>query len=181
MNTRLKSARYLTSLFILVACLAISAYSNAALDEVNLNLSGTVIEKTCGIDSTLQNKLVEFDKVSIKQLLKVGDQSTPKAFQFDFRNCPANGAVTITFTGQKDTSDTQLLALDNISGKAENVAIEIRDKDKNRIALDKKSQQFITDTNGRATAVFYANYIATKLPVKVGAANAKMQFSIEYE
>ncbi|STD18257.1 putative fimbrial protein [Enterobacter asburiae] len=53
-----------------------------------------------------------------------------------------------------------MLALNDAS-TASHVAVEIRDADKTRLALQQASQPVSVDAQGNATLSFYANYIAT--------------------
>lgn len=182
MQNRIKSIAYIVTLFGLSALHSLNAQNhNLKLDTINLTLSGVVTEKTCGVLSTEQDKYVPLGSIRVGQSMLKGDRSPLVPIRFEMSSCPANGAVTITFTGSKDSVDTELLAIDNIANKAKNVAIEISDKNKKRLALGKKSPPLSTDVNGNATALFYANYLVTQGAAEVGKANAKMQFSVEYE
>ncbi|ELW78429.1 MULTISPECIES: fimbrial protein [Acinetobacter] len=168
------------SVFYLSYSLTANA-NNIKLDAINLNLSGTVTEKTCGVLSTAQDKKIELGTIRLGKGMYKDDRSPRVQIPFDVSSCPANGLVTITFTGTNDTVDTQLLAIDNVPKKAKNVAIEISDKDKNRVVLGTKSKPITADANGNASLMFYANYIVTKDTAEPGVGNAKMQFSIQYE
>lgn len=168
------------SVFYLSYSLTANA-NNIKLDAINLNLSGTVTEKTCGVLSTAQDKKIELGTIRLGKGMYKDDRSPRVQIPFDVSSCPANGLVTITFTGTNDTVDTQLLAIDNVPKKAKNVAIEISDKDKNRVVLGTKSKPITADANGNASLMFYANYIVTKDTAEPGTGNAKMQFSIQYE
>ncbi|WP_336932215.1 fimbrial protein [Acinetobacter bereziniae] len=150
-------------------------------ESININLSGNVTEFTCSVASSAPVDKIELGTVLTKELLVAGNQSTPVPIRFELSNCPPNGTVTISFTGTSDPTDVELLAINNTSNKAENVAIEIRDQNKKRLALGQKSNPFIADTSGNALAIFYANYISTQSPAKAGHANAKANFSIEYQ
>lgn len=182
MQSKMKLIVSVITVFCLSAYQVSSAQNhNLRLDTINLTLSGVVTEKTCGVLSTEQDKYVPLGSIRVGQSMLKGDRSPLVPFRFEMSSCPANGAVTITFTGNQDTVDAELLAIDNIANKAKNVAIEISDKNKKRLALGKKSPSFSTDVNGNASALFYANYLVTQGAAEVGKANAKMQFSIEYE
>ncbi|MFX4312841.1 fimbrial protein, partial [Enterobacter sp. 63] len=92
--------------------------------------------------------------------------------------CPP-GAASITFSGKEDGSDSGLLAL-NDSSQASNVAVEIRDRDKTRLALQQASQTVAVDAQGNAELSFYANYIATADNPQPGRADADATFMINY-
>lgn len=182
MQNRMKSLAYFVTLFGLNALHSSYAQNhNLRLDSINLTLSGVITEKTCGVLSTEQDKKIELGTIRLGKGMFKGDRSSHVPIPFDVSSCPANGLVTITFTGTSDTVDTQLLAIDNVPKKAKNVAIEISDKDKKRVVLGKKSEPIKADVNGNASLMFYANYLVTKDAAEPGIGNAKMQFSIEYE
>lgn len=151
------------------------------LDAVNLTLSGNITEKTCGVLNTEQDKKIELGTIRLGKGMFKGDRSPRVQIPFAVSSCPANGLVTITFTGTNDTVDNQLLAIDNVPKKAKNVAIEISDIDKKRVVLGQKSVPIKADANGNASLIFYANYFVTKDEAEPGVGNAKMQFSVQYE
>ncbi|MDG3557526.1 fimbrial protein [Acinetobacter bereziniae] len=168
------------SIFYL-GCAQTTYAQDLKLDAINLTLSVKVTEKTCGVLSTAQDKKIELGTIRLGKGMNKDDRSPRVQIPFDVSSCPANGLVTITFTGTNDTVDTQLLAIDNVPKKAKNVAIEISDKDKNRVVLGTKSKPITADANGNASLMFYANYIVTKDTAEPGIGNAKMQFSVQYE
>lgn len=72
-----------------------------------------------------------------------------------------------------------MLALNDAS-TANNVAVEIRDADKTRLALQQASQPVAVDAQGNAVLSFYANYIATADNPRPGRADADATFMINY-
>lgn len=170
---------------MLINCLNISnpAYANTSIElaKINIELYGVVTTASCGVLESEQEKYVKLGTISSKNLSQTGDQSAPIPFQFEMRNCPPDGSVTIRFDGVKDTDNIELLALENVTNKASNIAIEIRDQDKNRLAIGQQSTRFKVDADGHASALFYANYIVTKGQATAGSANANAQFSIQYD
>lgn len=160
-----------------------TTYANTSgeLGKINLELYGVVTTASCGVLESEQEKYVRLGTISSKNLSQTGDQSAAIPFQFELRNCPPDGTVTITFDGVKDTDNIELLALENATNKAENIAIEIRDHDKKRLAIGQVSQNFQVDADGHASALFHANYIVTKGQATAGIANANAQFSIQYD
>lgn len=99
-------------------------------------------------------------------------------FTLKLTGCPP-GAASITFSGKADGSNNGLLALNDAS-TASNVAVEIRDADKTRLALQQASQPVAVDAQGNATLSFYANYIATADNPQPGRADADATFMINY-
>lgn len=158
-----------------------AADSTVELGRINIELYGVVTTATCGVLESEQEKYVRLGTINSKSLTATGDRSTPIPFEFNMSNCPPNGSVTITFDGAKDTENIELLAIADGTNKAENIAIEIRDQDKNRLAIGQKSETFKVDTDGHVSALFYANYIVTQGQATAGTANANAQFSIQYD
>ena len=155
--------------------------TNVELGRVNIELSGVVTTTTCGVLNTEQEKYIHLGMITSQSLSSIGSKSTPVPIHFEMSNCPPNGTVTIMFDGRRDRDNRELLAIDNVRNKAENVAIEISNQDKKRLALGKKSEPFTTDNEGRVSALFYANYYVTKSQIEAGIANANAEFSIEYD
>ncbi|MGU4650757.1 fimbria assembly protein, partial [Escherichia coli] len=105
-------------------------------------------------------------------------RTQPMPFTLKLTGCPP-GAASITFSGKTDGSDSGLLALNDAS-TANNVAVEIRDADKTRLALQQASQPVTVDAQGNAVLSFYANYIATADSPQPGRADADATFMINY-
>lgn len=180
-----KTMRYLTFVIVVnglnLGQLCYAQDSNVELGRVNIELSGIVTLATCGVLSSEQDKYIQLGSIASKDLPSVGSQSKETPIHFEMSNCPPNGTVTLTFEGNRDTNNAELLAIDALINKAENVAIEIRDQDKKRLALGKKSEAISSNANGNVSALFYANYIVTKAQAQAGKANANAQFTIEYQ
>lgn len=180
-----KIAKY-TAYTIVMYYLNIAQFSHALdrrieLGQTNLELSGTVTTSTCGILSSEQDKYIDLGTVTSQRLVSAGSQSTPVPIHFEMNNCPPNSAITIMFNGTQDQENAELLAIEDRNNKAENIAIEISDQNKKRLALGENSQPFIVDNEGKISALFYANYFATKAQAKAGIANANAQVSIQYD
>lgn len=175
--------RQIQSMLLVLSLLAISQLSHTAnvLKEINLELYGNIRAFACTVMSPENNKTVDLGKQNTKNLSSKGDRSTATPIELKLTNCPPNGTVNISVIGSLDKIDNQLLAIDEVSGSAKNVAIEIKDKDKKRLPMGTKTTGLKTDSVGNFSTVFYANYIVTKLGTTAGSANSKMQFSIEYE
>lgn len=151
------------------------------LKEINLELYGNIRIWACGIMSSEDNRLIDLGKHSLKNLSSIDDRSTAIPISLSLSNCPPNGTVNISVIGNIDKTNNELLAVDEITNAAKNIAIEIRDKDKKRVPIGTKKVGLNTDSSGNLSTVFYANYIVTKPTVEAGAAKSKMQFIVEYE
>lgn len=155
----------------------VSKTNGATISEVNIELTGNIIDTSCIISGSSE-KTVELGKWATKQLPTAGSTTQAMAFTLQLTSCPS-GSAAVIFSGTPDSTNTELLAL-NGSSTAQNVAIEIRDKDRLRLPLQQQSQDVSIDSNGDATLLFYANYIATGGNITAGSANADVTFSITY-
>lgn len=167
--------RYI-SLALLTLCA--QAQAETALGEINIQLYGNIVDFTCVAEGDDSNKTVTLGTWPTKQLSTTGSRTQPVPFTLKLTGCPP-GAASVTFTGKVDGRDSSLLALNDASA-ASNVAVEIRDRDKTRLAMQKASQAVAIDAQGNAELSFYANYIATADNPQPGRADADATFMINY-
>lgn len=155
-----------------------SAQAATALGEINIQMYGNIVDFTCVAEGSDSDKTVTLGTWPTKQLSTTGSRTQPMPFTLKLTGCPP-GAASITFSGKADGSNNGLLALNDAS-TASNVAVEIRDADKTRLALQEASQSVAVDAQGNATLSFYANYIATADNPQPGRADADATFMINY-
>ena len=155
-----------------------NAWSATALGEINIQMSGNIVDFTCVAEGDDSNKTVTLGTWPTKQLRTTGSRTQPVPFTLKLTGCPP-GAASVTFTGKMDGHDNSLLALNDASA-ASNVAVEILDRDKTRLALQQASQTVAVDAQGNAELSFYANYIATADNPQPGRADADATFMINY-
>ncbi|MCX5469021.1 fimbrial protein [Acinetobacter sp. A-IN1] len=170
-------------LVVTVSVLGIShiGHTESILGKINYELYGVVTISTCGVLDSESEKYVDLGKYATKNLANVGDKSFAVAIPFDLSNCPPNGSVNVTFSGNKDSINNELLAIENNINSAKNIAIEISDNNKKRIPIGLKSENMLVDQNGNLSTLFYANYIVTQNRSIAGLANANAQFTVEYD
>jgi minor fimbrial subunit len=168
-------------LLTLLACLLVGgARADTALGEINIQLTGNIVDRTCIAAPGNVDKTVNMGTWATKQIRNTGDRSREIPFSLSLMGCPESGKVSITFSGTASASNSELLAL-NGSSTATHIALELRDSDRTRLPLDQASQEMTTNANGDATMVFYANYIAIANNPQPGIANADATFVINYE
>lgn len=162
------------------ACLlaAGGAQANNSLGQVNIRLSGTIVDFTCVAEGSDSDKAVPLGTWPTKQLSQAGSRTQLMPFSLKLTGCPP-GAASITFSGKPDDRDNELLALNDAS-QARSVAVEIRDGDKLRLPLQQASREVRVDAQGNARLSFYANYIATADNPQPGRADADATFTINY-
>lgn len=173
----------MTTLMLLCG-IAQTSTSHAAsnqLAKINLELSVDIVAFSCGISVDQNNKTVELGNWTSQFFKKKGDVTSEKIIQYNVSNCPAIPSVNFSFSGPKDGVEPELLAIESGTLAAKNVAIELLDSGKNRLALGKPSPKILLDNNGNGTATFYARYVATSLQPQAGHANATATFNIQYD
>lgn len=178
--------------FIIMNCYSLN-YAHADLGTYNFTLKGNATNSTCGVEESESHKIVDLGKNSTRQLKVPGAKGPRIAIPFNLSQCPPNAAVTFTFIGEQNLVNNQFLALTNANAAAtaQHVAIELTDSDRNRVPISKtsrfpgdlvgKSRPFLVDANGKVSAVFYANYVATDAAATAGIANAYAEFRIDYQ
>lgn len=164
----------------LLASMAMSqpAQADNALGEINIELSGNVVDYSCVVEASDSDKSVELGRWATKQLRNAGSTTSTIPFTLSLTGCPP-GAASITFAGKSDETDPTLLGL-NGNSNASRVAVEIRDADRSRLPLQQASREVAVDALGNATLQFYANYIATADNPPPGKADADATFTINY-
>jgi len=155
-----------------------SAQAVTALGEINIEMYGNIVDFTCVAEGSDSDKIVKLGTWPTKQLRTAGSRTQPMPFTLKLTGCPP-GSASITFSGKVNGSDSGLLAL-NDGSTANNVAVEILDGDKTRLALQQASQPVTVDAQGNAELSFYANYIATADNPQPGRADADATFMINY-
>lgn len=165
--------------FITVALFALCtrAQADTALGEINIRLYGNIVDFTCVAEGSDSDKAVPLGTAH-ETAQHHRSRTQPMPFTLKLTGCPP-GAASITFSGKADGSNSGLLALNDAS-TASHVAVEIRDADKTRLALQQASQPVSVDAQGNATLSFYANYIATADNPQPGRADADATFMINY-
>lgn len=143
-------------------------------------LDGTVVLATCGVVATEEKKYVDLGVNSTSVLSEIGNKSNSQIISFNLMNCPPNNRVSIKFIGNRDTENSDLLAINSGANTAKNIAIELQDINKSRVRLGFKNH-YTTDQDGKLSTNFYAHYIVTKKSALPGKANSQATFEIEYE
>ncbi|MEW5558973.1 fimbria assembly protein [Enterobacter asburiae] len=165
-------------LALIAGLLSSQAHADNSLGEVNIELSGNVVDYSCVVEAGDSDKSVELGRWPTKQLRNSGSTTSLVPFTLSLTGCPP-GSASITFTGKGDPSDPTLLGL-NSSSVASRVAVELRDADRGRLPLQQASRAVAVDDRGNARLQFYANYIATADDPQPGSADADATFLINY-
>lgn len=148
------------------------------LVKVNLRFKALIVERTCTVAPDSRDVYVDLGKWATKDINNTGTKTRAIPFAIRLTDCTAQN-VSVAFRGQSDASSNELLALSKESS-AKNVAIEILDKEKKRLALDKFNTPEKVEANKSVQLNFFANYISTADQVLAGTANSTATFVIQY-
>lgn len=151
----------------------------ATLGSVEISLHGNIVASSCTFSEGSDDQTIPLGDWPVKNFSdnsSGGIRTVPVYFGISLTDCSAS-STELVFSGKQDSSSAELLALDSGSS-AKNVAIEILDAERNRVALNQTVSNTV-DSDGKVAYTFYANYISTGL-VQAGSANGTLTFTINY-
>ncbi|EPQ5230030.1 fimbrial protein [Providencia stuartii] len=170
--------------YLMILIFIFFASKSFAADS-SINITGSVADNTCAVSPSSDGQIVDFLNESIKSLNAVNKTSLAIPFYIELFPCgTAVTGVKVGFTGIADSSNTSLLALENIGGAASGVGIQILDKARNPLSLNDDNQNIpwtSLTTGSRNTLNFYARLMVTELPVNAGKIRATATFTLEYQ
>lgn len=170
------------SLSKLFAFAAVGALSQAAMAyDGTINFQGEIIDATCSVAPSSQNKTVQLGKIVSRAFTGVGSTSTPVDFSIDLLDCDTSKFknTQVTFSGTADGDNLAIANSGQTVAAATGVAIQLKDSAGKPIKLGTASPNYILG-NGTNSLQFKANYFATKDAVTVGPANGMAQFTVAY-
>lgn len=165
------------------AAVLLGSMGNAGAEDASISITGTIKDNTCSVSPDSQSKQVNLGAISSKQFQKAGDGSPVQVFMINLEKCSTQvGNITVTFNGQADSKNPDLLALDEGSGNASGLAVGIYDASRNLVPVGKPSADYTLETGQTSAALkFYARYIATDDTVTAGNATATTTFVLNYD
>lgn len=166
---------------MLGACLLASALGVKASDGT-IHFTGSITDQTCKVDTGSLNLPVNLGNVALTALNGAkGMSAASTQFSINVSECPETAsAANVKFDGTVDANDPGLLALDNESGVASGVGIQIADKNGTAIPLHAASSDYSL-IEGTNSLNFVARYVSTGPAVTVGSANGTSEFTIIYK
>lgn len=176
----MKNLRY--QYLLLGSILLVSIVGNANAHDGAINISGTIIDKTCTVSPDSTNFTVTLGNIPSKQLERKGDGSRYEFFSINLEKCGADASgVTVAFNGPKDSQNADLLALSSVEGGASGMGIGIYNQDKSLIPVGSDSVPIALMPNQASVSIgFYARYISDGGDVNTGIANASATFTLTY-
>lgn len=167
-----------------VAMLILGSFSLGARaeDGASINVTGNVIAGTCTVTPDSQSKEVKLGNVSSLQFQRTGDGSPVQAFILRLEKCStAVSSVTVTFNGEQDAQNPDLLAIEQTSGAANGIAVAIYDQSRKLVPMNTASASYELKPDQIVPLKFYARYLSTKDTVTSGNATATTTFVLNYD
>ncbi|TNV20491.1 fimbrial protein [Buttiauxella sp. B2] len=166
---------YLIASALYCVCLINSAHA----DDVAINIGGTIVDNTCIV--SLQSQDVKLGNVAANQFQKAGDMSPVQPFTISLEKCSSSVSnTTVTFSGNPDVTNPNLLAVDAGANTASGLGVAIYDKSQTLLPLGQASTQYDLNGQSSATLQFFARYMATQSNVASGDATATATFVVNY-
>lgn len=165
-----------------ICCLPLLALAKTDIGSPgDLYFSLSIRQGTCELVQS--DFSVDMGEVMLARGYSVGDVLNHVPFTIGLQHCGDVVTARVTMDGAADADNPDLFALDE--GGAEGVALEIVDasgKVQKPKSTDATSHDFaINPADGTISLAWNASYVVTRTPVKSGAANALVNFSVEYE
>lgn len=173
----------------LAAVMALSGAAQTAMAaDGEIDFVGTITANTCPIQVTDLNTsdtsgAIGLGNASTGGLTQAGDVGGSGAFSLTIdtldAGCSVDGkAAVLTLISLSGTAGPsgEWIGITNEAGKAENVAVQIKDAQGNVVKLGENSAPYADPTQPMR---FTANYIATGVPT-AGPANAKVAFNVDF-
>lgn len=167
-----------------ILLLSLSGLSCSALaHDGTVNITGTIQRNTCTVTTDTANQLVTLGDIRTKAFTASGSASQPVAFTIGLENCgSAASAVSLTFTGEADTTNSALLSLTSQVGSATGVGVAILDSQRTLVPLNSASRQYTIDPQQTIQSLtFYGEMVATSSTVTAGSVDATATFSLTYQ
>lgn len=167
-----------------ILLLSLSGLScSAPAHDGTVNITGTIQGNTCAVTTNTASQQVSLGDIAAKQFTAAGSASQPIAFTIGLKNCgSAASAVSLTFTGKANTTNSALLALTRQAGSAAGVGVAILDSQRTLVPLNSASRQYTLDPQQTIqNLTFYGEMVATSSPVTAGSVDATTTFSLTYQ
>lgn len=164
-----------------VAVLSASAFTSSVFAaDGALNITGSIIEKSCTVDTDSQNKQIVLGKIG-KTAFDANKTAGAKAFNLVLTGCPNTvSSATVRFDGTQIQGQSGLLALTADADKATGIGVQLLDDASNVINIGNDSRVYDLEENKDNVLGFVARYYAYDT-VNAGSANATANFTVAYQ
>lgn len=169
---------YILPTILLLSCISMMA---KAVDT-NLIIKGQVWSNSCEIAIGSQNFTVDLGANASKNFLDLNRRGPKKSFNIILSRCgeTAKGAY-LSFNGQQDPFNHDLLKLNNEPESATGVAIMITDINDTLLPIN-KNRAIMVELQPSVSNVINLNaeLVSVRLPITMGKFTANSNFVLEY-
>lgn len=159
-------------------------YAATIAGSSGIYFKGTILARTCDVKDTDQDITINLGDHDRRLFPRIGSVSPSAPLNVTLINCQpnphTNNIISLSFRGNTDDNDRELLQLTNGSDVANGIAIELLDNNGQRIKLNDTLNIPMLQGETPLPPVKF-RYRATKVPVTTGAANAILQIILRYE
>lgn len=165
-----------------LTCLFTSGVFAAGNGDGTVHFTGEIIDAPCVVSVDSQNQEVNLGQVKSSVFTAVGDKSTAKSFQIKLEECDISTMNTahVVFSGNGDSDDATLVAINNEAGSASGVGIGIYDNAGASVALN-SGETTETLKAGQTVLYYTARYVQSGDSVTTGYGNGEVDFNLTYE
>lgn len=167
------------SLFFLFMFISKISYSN----QVTINISAKVIERSCTISSGSSDFSITLDTGDLRGK-EIGTPFTETPFSISLEECPDNlSSAHIKFTGESDLVMSNLLINSNkTDAGAKGIAIGLYDTNNKNIDIQSNSNSLVIDHKLQNNIFkFYAYYVKTSNNYSAGKITSVANFELSYD
>ncbi|MFI3044102.1 fimbrial protein [Klebsiella aerogenes] len=155
----------------------------ASAETYNLQMTGTILSRTCEVESKTQT--VDIGQFAASDFSATGSVSAAKAFNIRLTGCgSATTGALLSFSGASDNNNPALLALSDTGETgimASGIGVEILDNKQQTLSINSPAPPFYALAPGDSTLSFYLRYKSTRDVVTAGNATAVMYFDLQYQ
>lgn len=168
---------------LLLANVGAQAASSVTASGGTIHFTGNLVNAACAVATESQEQNVYLGEYRTAAFKAVGDKTALVPFQIVLNECDTtvSTSATVTFTGQVDTTNTNLFAVSSSSNQttATGVGIQILDTADKEVSPSKATSSFGL-VDGTNTMNYTARYVSTAAAATAGVANADVTFVVNY-
>lgn len=165
-----------------IFCILFSIAMTAKAVDTSLIIKGRVWSNSCEVSVGSKNFTVDLGNNANKNFLDLNQRGPKKSFNIVLSRCgeTARGAY-LSFNGEQDSSNLNLLKLDSAPAAATGVAIMIT-KDNDTLIPINKNRAVLVQLQPSISNVINLNaeLVSVRLPVTMGKFTAISNFVLEY-
>ncbi|MGP3073110.1 fimbrial protein, partial [Serratia ureilytica] len=156
-----------------------SALLTAHASDGNLRIIADVVKPTCNLQT--KSLTVGLGDLDATELNKINATSAWVPFKFKFSDCVPSTYVWFEFEGETPDSSSGIFMLDNSSGGAKGLGLQITRYQMDELILYPNRSDYVGSVSNSGEVRLFARYKTYAIPVTPGKANATIQFSVTYK